>query len=714
MTFRTLLLIGSVSVLALTHAVSAEEISPRTLLVAQAEMLPLLEEEAARAAEQASYAAAIAAEAEEAAKLAVREVKRAERAAAKGGEAEQQAAGEAAARAEEAVEDARAARRAAKEAEAFAEEKQADFRSASKNAAQAERNARKAEQAEAQRVADEEAAKIAEEEAAQAAEENARTRKKAERAARAAEEEALRAAEEEAAKIAEEEAAQAAEENVRARKKAERAAKAAEEEALRAAEEEAARAVQQARPAAPESEQPEMTREERRKKRRDDRAAEQHSIDDAAEDQIAPAPTQSNEVSPTGQPGNLREKRRQERQRRREQLKASPVAPEPSEPAPVAKGASPVEQQIQIQRGSAEVEELRRLRKKLDRERKRVEVLQEQAAPDQAEPDEDANDARSKRQRERDRRNQTRNPQQLDSTGNERAERTNGDRADRGEVVKRQGDRIIIRLGDQLVIQPNRESDRFLSGARDVEVEDLGRGQTRTTVYRENGVKIVTLRDRYGDILLRTRVLPGGRRIVLIDNRDIEKTPRRGRHYGEIDPLPPLVLRIPRDEYIVETRRASRRQIQETLVAPPVERVERAYTLDEVRYSDRLREKVRRVDLDTITFAFGSAAIGLDQLDSLDSVGQAIEDLVRKNPDEIFLIEGHTDAVGSEQANLLLSDQRAEAVAVALSEDFDIPPENLVTQGYGEQQLKIITQAPERENRRVAIRRITPLLRAGR
>ncbi|WP_457941097.1 OmpA family protein [Mesorhizobium sp. 10J20-29] len=673
MTFRTLLLIGSVSVLALTHAGSAEEISPRPLLVAQAEMLPLLEEEAARAAEQASYAAAIAAEAEEAAKLAVREVKRAERAAAKGGEAEQQAAGEAAARAEEAVEDARAARRAAKEAEAFAEEKQADFRSASKNAAQAERNARKAEQADAQRVADEEAAKIAEEEAAQAAEENARTRKKTERAARAA-----------------------------------------EEEALRAAEEEAARAVQQARPAAPESEQPEMTREERRKKRRDDRAAEQRSIDDAAEDPIAPAPTQSNEVSPTGQPDNLREKRRQERQRRREQLKASPVAPEPSAPAPVAKGASPVEQQIQIQRGSAEVEELRRLRKKLDRERKRVEVLQEQAAPDQAEPDEDANDARSKRQRERDRRNQARDPQQQDSTGNERAERTNGDRADRGEVVNRQGDRIIIRLGDQLVIQPNRESDRFLSGARDVEVEDLGRGQTRTTVYRESGVKIVTLRDRYGDILLRTRVLPGGRRIVLIDNRDIEKTPRRGRHYGEIDPLPPLVLRIPRDEYIVETRRASRRQIQETLVAPPVERVERAYTLDEVRYSDRLREKVRRVDLDTITFAFGSAAIGLDQLDSLDSVGQAIEDLVRKNPDEIFLIEGHTDAVGSDQANLLLSDQRAEAVAVALSEDFDIPPENLVTQGYGEQQLKIITQAPERENRRVAIRRITPLLRAGR
>jgi hypothetical protein len=42
--------------------------------------------------------------------------------------------------------------------------------------------------------------------------------------------------------------------------------------------------------------------------------------------------------------------------------------------------------------------------------------------------------------------------------------------------------------------------------------------------------------------------------------------------------------------------------------------------------------------------------------------------------------------------------------------DFDIPPENLVTQGYGEDQLKLETEAAERQNRRVAVRRITPLL----
>ena len=58
----------------------------------------------------------------------------------------------------------------------------------------------------------------------------------------------------------------------------------------------------------------------------------------------------------------------------------------------------------------------------------------------------------------------------------------------------------------------------------------------------------------------------------------------------------------------------------------------------------------------------------------------------------------------------VLSDRRAESVANVLSEQFEVPPENLVTQGYGEQFLKVPTEAAERLNRRVAVRRITPLM----
>ncbi|MEY3960244.1 MAG: hypothetical protein RIR14_898, partial [Pseudomonadota bacterium] len=77
---------------------------------------------------------------------------------------------------------------------------------------------------------------------------------------------------------------------------------------------------------------------------------------------------------------------------------------------------------------------------------------------------------------------------------------------------------------------------------------------------------------------------------------------------------------------------------------------------------------------------------------------------------EMFLIEGHTDAVGRAAMNLALSDRRAESVALALTEYFDIPPENMVIQGYGESELLIDTEADERRNRRVAVRVITPLL----
>ena len=135
------------------------------------------------------------------------------------------------------------------------------------------------------------------------------------------------------------------------------------------------------------------------------------------------------------------------------------------------------------------------------------------------------------------------------------------------------------------------------------------------------------------------------------------------------------------------------------------------YSVDEVKYSARIRDKVRRIDLDTITFETGSAEITRDQASSLRQVATAIGDLLERDPGETFLIEGHTDAVGSDESNLVLSDERAGSVASVLSDLFEIPAENLVTQGYGERYLKIDTDGPARENRRVTIRRITPLVR---
>ena len=65
----------------------------------------------------------------------------------------------------------------------------------------------------------------------------------------------------------------------------------------------------------------------------------------------------------------------------------------------------------------------------------------------------------------------------------------------------------------------------------------------------------------------------------------------------------------PIDDYIIDvsSRQDEDYDYEEFLAKPPVEPVERVYSIDEVKYSARIRDKVRRIDLDTITFETGSA-----------------------------------------------------------------------------------------------------------
>ncbi len=271
-------------------------------------------------------------------------------------------------------------------------------------------------------------------------------------------------------------------------------------------------------------------------------------------------------------------------------------------------------------------------------------------------------------------------------------------------TIIREPGRTIIREDGHTIIRHN-EIERFGFNARDVQVQQRGR-DTVTIVERPGGVRIVTVVDEHGRLLRRSRRGPDGREIVIIDNPERDS---RGAHGYYVD-LPPPVIRIPRDHYIVETERADEAAIYMALTAPPVERIERRYTLDEIRYSPMLRERMPRVDIDTVNFDTGSWEVTPDQAPRLAVIAEAIRRALARNPQEVFLIEGHTDAVGSDVDNLSLSDRRAESVAVVLTEQFQVPPENLTTQGYGEQYLKIPTPGPERRNRRVTVRRITPLL----
>jgi outer membrane protein OmpA-like peptidoglycan-associated protein len=287
----------------------------------------------------------------------------------------------------------------------------------------------------------------------------------------------------------------------------------------------------------------------------------------------------------------------------------------------------------------------------------------------------------------------------MDQLRGERRESREGN-----STVIREPGRVIIQEAGRSIIRHD-ENERFRAMSRDVRSERRG-NETVTVITRPDGFSIVTVVDENGRLIRRSRRGPDGREVIIIDNRYDGPAPAGGYYVD----LPPPVLRIPRERYILEAERASEADIYAVLTAPPVERIDRRYSLDEVRYSPRLRERMSRVDLDSITFDTGSWEIAPDQMNRLAPIAQAIQQAVSRNPGEVFLIEGHTDAVGSDVDNLSLSDRRAESVAIALTEQFQVPAENLTTQGYGEQYLKIPTQEAERQNRRVTARRITPLL----
>ncbi len=269
--------------------------------------------------------------------------------------------------------------------------------------------------------------------------------------------------------------------------------------------------------------------------------------------------------------------------------------------------------------------------------------------------------------------------------------------------------RQIVREGGRAVIR-NDDSIRFERRFRDAHSVPGRDGSRTTTYFRPGGVQVVSVVDDNGRLLHRYRRGPDGRTIVLIDNRRYWRAGAAGLFLGGLIVLAPPIISIPRERYIVDYDTASYDDVYDALTAEPVEPLDRLYSLDEIRQSRSLRDRMRRVDLDSINFAFGSWAIDPSQYGKLERIAEAINRALERRPDEVFLIEGHTDAVGSDEDNLTLSDRRAEAVAEVLSEQFNVPPENLTSQGYGEQDLKIDTPGPEPRNRYVAVRRITPLL----
>ncbi len=267
------------------------------------------------------------------------------------------------------------------------------------------------------------------------------------------------------------------------------------------------------------------------------------------------------------------------------------------------------------------------------------------------------------------------------------------------EVVSNSGDRVIVERDGELVVLKDDDVLLRQPGA-EVQTRTFDDGSTRTSVLREDGTQIVTIRGNDGRVLRRARILEDGTQIVLFDDTQAS--------------APVVVTELPREQEAaveVDVSRGDTAALRAALLANQNRQFDRSYSLRQIRTISEVRDLAPQVELDTVTFATGSAAIEPSQAEELTSLGVAIVDIIQEDPGQMFLIEGHTDAVGDAGYNLALSDRRAETVALALTEYFGVPPENLITQGYGESILKVPTLRAERENRRAAVRNITSLLR---
>ncbi|HTT10822.1 MAG TPA: OmpA family protein [Burkholderiaceae bacterium] len=130
--------------------------------------------------------------------------------------------------------------------------------------------------------------------------------------------------------------------------------------------------------------------------------------------------------------------------------------------------------------------------------------------------------------------------------------------------------------------------------------------------------------------------------------------------------------------------------------------------LDAIRAGTPMDAVLVALNLPTVNFASGSAEIPPDAKPVLVKAALVIKGLA---PTVRLEIAGHTDSTGTAEANMLLSRQRAQAVADFLVAS-GVPRERLSATGYGDAR-PVATNATEEgrfHNRRIEVR---PQTRGG-
>jgi OOP family OmpA-OmpF porin len=109
-----------------------------------------------------------------------------------------------------------------------------------------------------------------------------------------------------------------------------------------------------------------------------------------------------------------------------------------------------------------------------------------------------------------------------------------------------------------------------------------------------------------------------------------------------------------------------------------IAQVENSFTPNEARVFRQGDDLV--VSLTGITFQVGKSTIEPSSFGLVTKV----QDAIKLFPKASLIVEGHTDGDGSDSANLILSQDRADAVKQYLVSNMSLDPEKISSIGYGE------------------------------
>ena len=154
------------------------------------------------------------------------------------------------------------------------------------------------------------------------------------------------------------------------------------------------------------------------------------------------------------------------------------------------------------------------------------------------------------------------------------------------------------------------------------------------------------------------------------------------------------------DDYTISVKSMPENAPQSTLSIPVLKEGE---TLSGAYKINIVYEPSRTINLDNVQFDVAKATLRPGSYKDL----QNLVEYMKGKIGEKIEIGGHTDSSGIEEKNVILSQQRADAIKEYLVKN-GIPADEIIAKGYGSTQPIADNQTPEgkQKNRRIEVRKI--------